>query len=84
MTEQQAVMRGVGYGVWGMHKPGLYFETWLADDSSTLQLLFGKDAARLMAAAGVGVADVSRLEGRACRVDVDGYRVRFKELVPLS
>ena len=30
-----------------------------------------------MAEAGVGVADVTLLEGRSCRVVVDGYRVRF-------
>ncbi|MBI3970914.1 MAG: hypothetical protein HY332_06460 [Chloroflexi bacterium] len=84
MAEQLAAMRGVGYGKWGIHKPGLYFETWLADDSATLQLLFGKDAIRLMAQADVGVADVSRLEGRSCRVDIDGYNVRFKGLVPIA
>jgi hypothetical protein len=80
MTAQMATMRGVGYGRWGMHKPGLYFETWLADDSATLQLLFGKDARKVMAQGGVGSADVAKLEGRSCRVEVDGYVVRFRGL----
>lgn len=84
MAEQRAVIRGAGYGKWGIHKPGLYFETWLADDSATLQLLFGKDATNLMAQAGIGVSDVTPLDGRSCRVDVDGYNVRFKGLVPLA
>ena len=82
MTEQAAVMRGVGFGKWGTHKPGLYFETWLADGSATLQLLFVKDATRLLAQAGGDVSDVSNLEERSCRVEVDGYTTRFMGLSP--
>lgn len=84
MSEQVGVMRGVGYGRWGMHRAGLYFETWLPDDSATLQLLFGKDASRVMAASGVDSSNVAPLEGRSCRVELDGYTVRFTALVPLS
>ena len=84
MNEQLAVMRGVGYGRWGMHKPGLYFETWLADGSATLQLLFGQDATSLMAQVGGDASNVSALEGRACRVEVDGYNVRFRGLTPVA
>jgi hypothetical protein len=83
MVEQMAVMRGVGYGKWGMHKPGLYFETWLADGSATLHLLFGRDATTLMAQARGDLSDVSVLEGRTCRVEVDGYNVRFRGLSAL-
>ena len=84
MNQQIATMRGVGYGRWGMHPPGLYFETWLAGGSATLQLLFGKDARKLMAQGGVGIADVAKLEGRSCRVEIDGYVVRFKGLTSPS
>ena len=84
MAEQIAIMRGVGYGKWGMHQPGLYFETWLPDGSATLQLLFGSDATRLMTEGGVSVSDVTRLEGRRCRIEVDGYTTRFKGLAPTN
>ncbi len=77
-------MRGVGYGRWGMHQPGLYFETWLADGSATLQLLFGKAVTRLLAEARIGVEDVGQLEGRTCSVDIDGYHVRYTGLAPAA
>lgn len=82
MVEQVAVMKDVAYGRWGMHEAGLHFETWLTDGSATLQLLFGKRAALVMAQAGVGSSDVHGMEGRSCLVDVDGYHVTFKRLVP--
>jgi hypothetical protein len=77
------VIRGVGYGKWGNHEPGLYFETWQAD-GATLQLMFGAAAARLLAQAGASTDDVSRLEGRSCLVEVDGYRVIFNNLTPAA
>ena len=84
MSEHIAVMRGVGYGRWGMHKPGLYFESWLPDGSATLHLLFGGDASKLMAEGGVASGDVTRLEGRRCRVEIDGYTTKFKGLAPVN
>ena len=84
MTQQSAVIRGVGYGKWGIHKPGLYFETWLPDGSATVQLLFGQAATALMAQVGGTAANPSALEGRACRVEVDGYTVRFRGLAPAA
>ena len=84
MADQLAVMRGVGYGRWGMHRPGLFFETWLPDNSATLQLLFGNEAEKVMAQAGIGVSNVGMLEGRSCHVQVDGHHVTFKGMVPVS
>jgi hypothetical protein len=98
MADQLAVMRGVRYGRWGIHAPGLFFETWLPDNSATLQLLFGKAARRLLAQAGISTADadelmaqpgnggaeVAPLEGRACYVKVDGFHVTFKRLAAVS
>lgn len=94
MVDQLAVMRGVRYGRWGVHRPGLFFETWLPDNGATLQLLFGKAAEALMTEAGIGASDVAalmsqpgnggaavaQLEGRSCHVEVDGYRVTFTRL----
>jgi hypothetical protein len=95
MAEQMAVMRGVRYGTWGMHKAGVFFEAWLPDGSATLQLLFGKAAKQLLLQGGMSDSDVRALlaqpgnggsylgplEGRFCRVEVDGDRVTFTGLV---
>ena len=91
---REAVVRGARYGRWNGQSPGLFFESWLADGSATLHVLYGAEARDVMTEAGVsgaemeslvgqsgvGGADVAQLEGHPCLIAVDGYHVRFVSL----
>src|SRR5688572_17565546 len=92
--ERRAVVRGARYGRWNGQRAGLFFETWQPNGGATLHVLYDGSARRVMAEAGmnetqvaalvdqagVGGADVTALEGRACIVTVDGYRTLFRRL----
>lgn len=77
MHEELAIIKDVGYGNRDVGSPVLWFTVTFLNGGS-LQILQGEDAYNLIKES--GVYDVKSLEGKACVISTDGYRVEFVRL----
>jgi len=75
LAKQLAIMKDVGYGLRDTGRPCLFFTTYTGECSCALQVLFGKDADRVIKDA--RVYDIRDLEGNPCWVEKEGNLMRF-------
>ena len=80
MTKEKklAIMKNVGYGCRDVGKPCLFFDVYVSECIAALQILFGKDADKLLTDS--RTYDVKQLEGKSCWVEVEGNTIKFKEI----
>lgn len=81
MEKQLAIMKDVGYGLRDTGRPCLFFSTYISEGGAALQVLFGKDANKVVT--DTGVYDVKDLEGKPCWVKADGRTITFLEVAKI-
>ena len=71
MTEQLAIIKGVGFGNRDVGRPVLFFETYLSEGIGALQILSDDEAMNFIKA--YGVYDVKDLEGKPVWIEREGF-----------
>ena len=77
--EEMAIMTGVTIGCRDINEPCLWFSVTLMDGCGALQVLGWEDARQLIKTS--GYYDFKTLEGKPCRVDVEGNLIKFQGLI---
>lgn len=80
MTEELAIIKGVGFGLRDAGYPVLSFET-KQEGSGALQVLNLEQTGKLIQEA--EVYDIKDLEGKACIVEKDGMMMKFKRMAKI-
>ena len=82
MTEQLAIMKGVGYGMRDAPVPCLWFETYINDSAAALQCITDPEQIKQVLRDG-NVYDVKDLEGKPCFVNVSSGMIEFVRLAKI-
>lgn len=79
MTKQMAIIREVGYGCRDLGKPVLWFSAFIDEGLAALQVLYGKEADKVITES--GVYDVHSLDGWTCLVEIKGGLIVFDRIL---
>ena len=75
MSEQMAIIKGVGIGIRDVGRPVLWFEVNSMDGGGALQVFGWEEAAEIIKA--YGIYEVHSLNGKPCRVEVGDGMMRY-------
>lgn len=80
-SEQLAIIRNVNCGVGDYGKACLWFDAYIGECAAALQVIEWGAAGKLLEEA--GIADVNKLNGRPCYVEVGGGMILFKRMAKI-
>ena len=73
-----AIIKNLGVGIRDTHQACLWFEVYISENGTSLQILFGKVMLDFIKAA--DCYNILAMEGKPCWVDVDRGSMKFLRL----